>query len=681
MSIPLHTNDEYLAAAQRFAPVVTFYKDGDEGSEERYYPCSIEFLLAHSTLKRGGLTNYIGINTSAPPGMVYFETPQGNYHIFSRDPNGTGIMHLVSGDGLNGWGPAQGDNINHQTSSGVSAVVFNNQVHLFYRDPGGNGIYHRVSSDGFDFSGGPGWYFGLDCDGTPTATANDKSIVLLACDAGGNGIMWATSTDGVNFAHGYTGFNTNNGVSPGVAWYGNQFHGFFLDHDQDFESGFKKHVGILHIIAPSGAGDWGRVANWYSGADASNGPEAVVAKDRLHLFFRDPNGNGIMHRESTTGDDWGPIDYIGIDCEGKPSAVFNGNDIFVTSQDGGGRGIMIATVSNFPPIVHPTQDDLAQHSSGYFHLDVDPSANAGEIDSMGEITAPMYVAVQTGTNPQDGTYVDITYAMLYAFQGGQPLWVVGVPAGNIIVENYGMHQADLEWVTVRLDPSLSKILKVGYEAHGNIVSDEDSGGWWPTDPDPTTGATYEREGERPIVRVARNGHACRNGWLAQGTGNPIIVHKLKNAGLDGVLSAIELHSTLPSCPTWRPYEKPGGLVPIGLLPGTEPPVSVNQAWALYGGRLGRQQNNPFESATYVNGAHLSASDWAIVKGLATGAQLIGALSSAKIAGEVLNGIGPYGPRDRDFVVNSALTPMQQDVPAPPTPRQPTGEQQSASSQT
>ena len=257
-----------------------------------------------------------------------------------------------------------------------------------------------------------------------------------------------------------------------------------------------------------------------------------------------------------------------------------------------------------------TQDDLERHNDEYFYLDVDPSAYAGQIDSTGEITAPMYVAVQTGIDKQDGAYVDISYAMLYAFQGGQPLEVIGV--GNVIVANYGMHQADLEWVTVRLDASLSKIVKVGYEAHGNIVHDQDSGGWWPTDPDPATGATYERDGGRPMVRVARNGHACRNGWLAQGTGNPIIKHYLKDAGQAGILWAIELHSTLPTCPSWRPYEKPGGLVPLGVLPvqGDQPRVSVNQPWALYGGRLGKQQSNPFESATYVNGNHLSGGDWA-----------------------------------------------------------------------
>jgi hypothetical protein len=48
-----HSNEDYITAAHRFAPVVTFYHDGDPGSEERYWPCSIDFLLEHSTLRRG----------------------------------------------------------------------------------------------------------------------------------------------------------------------------------------------------------------------------------------------------------------------------------------------------------------------------------------------------------------------------------------------------------------------------------------------------------------------------------------------------------------------------------------------------------------------------------------------------------------------------------------------------
>ena len=272
-------NDAYLAAAHRFAPVVTFYRDGDEGSEERYYPCSIDFLLTHSTLRRGR-HDYSRHNTSAPPGLVFFNK---QFHIFYRDPHGSGVGHLVSDDGITGWRGAVHEYTGHNTSSGISAVIFYDKasnrdlLHLFYRDETGNGIYHRTSPDGENWSAVQ--YIGLDCDGKPKAIAAPDCIYVVAVDAGGNGIMYAKSTDGNSFSHDYTGYNTNRWTSPGVAWYRNKFHIFFQDHNGN---------GVMHITSDTGEGkSWTRPVSWHFGAKTSAGPEVVAVGDKLHLFYRE----------------------------------------------------------------------------------------------------------------------------------------------------------------------------------------------------------------------------------------------------------------------------------------------------------------------------------------------------------------------------------------------------------
>jgi hypothetical protein len=662
--MPEHTNEEYLAAAQRFAPVVTFYQDGDAGSEERYYPCSIDFLLSHSTLRRGR-RDYTGTNTAAPPGLVYFPTPEGNFHIFYRD--GSDIRHLVSGDGITGWRSATNPRVGMSSSSGITAVAFHDQatdqdlLHIFYRDPTGNGLYHQTSADGEHWSGVQ--YLGLDIDGTPKAIATPTCIYVVACDHDGDGIMFAKSTDGQNWGHDYTGYNTNRWRSPGVAWYRNQFHIFFQDSNNN--------TGVMHITSPDGENrNWQRPASWYTRCNTSAGPEVVAAGDILHLFFRDETGRAVYHRWSADGDNWSGQSMVGIDCTESPSGIAVGRDVFLATMDGGlpqehyrpggtrlgdpgddhSPGIMVALVSDQQEIEKPTQLDLARHPDALNYLDISPDAYAGE-GNKERITAPMYFTVQ-----EKPAYVEITYVMLYAFQGGQPVHADRDYTGfNCIIENFGMHQGDIEWVTLRLDPSLQSIVEVGYACHGDIEGSE-GGGWWPTTPDPARGgATYLKEGERPVVRVARNGHSCRNGW-GQGT---IFVQDF--GGADHFVHIIDLFSNMDGCPTWRPFEPghPGGLIPLGLTPDGR---TINEDWALYSGRIGHQQRNGFESATYVDGSHLNVWDWDFVKIVDWFAEILGKIPANKRK-EIYEGIGPEGPRNRPFVWNSALSPIRPPVPS------------------
>jgi hypothetical protein len=292
------------------------------------------------------------VNDGTPPGIAWLD---GKFHIFFKDHNGRGVMHITSLDGLSGWERPASWYTGQDASEGPSAVAFGGKLHLFYRDATGNGIYHRSSTNGDDWGGVS--YFGLDCDGQPKVIATPACIYLVAVDAGGNGIMYAKSEDGENFRHDYTGYNTNGSgyefpygigqvTEPAVAWFNNLFHIFFQDHHG---------YGVMHITSPDGEGrNWSRPASWYTGANTSTGPEAVVAAGKLHLFHRGideidhKTDFKIHHRSSADGENWSDDVAPNQILSRGPTvgtAIAVDDAVHFTCIDGQGNGIMVARIS------------------------------------------------------------------------------------------------------------------------------------------------------------------------------------------------------------------------------------------------------------------------------------------------------------------------------------------------
>ncbi len=295
-------------------------------------------------------------------------------------------------------------------------------------------------------------------------------------------------------------------------------------------------------------------------------------------------------------------------------------------------------------IARPAQKDLEAHFQSNYYLQIDNSdaTRFGQPLQRSQVTAPMYVAAREWDD-----CVEITYMMLYAFQGGQTARGLRLGAHfNCIVNNFGWHQGDLEWISVLVSKNLQNILKVGYAAHGDYS-------WYGP-------GQYEVVSGRPRVRVALNGHPCRNG-LGKNDNDWIFTYELPN-----ILGTVDI-ITAPGN-TWRPFELDNGLVLIGLdAAGT--PIG-DQRWVKFSGRLGDSWKNSLTGATDVDGhSGLSPTQWADVSTDTHLADLFGKLSS-----EAVEGDGPWGPGSRDFTqgqkadglrlwnFNNGFTTFTTDVP-------------------
>ena len=217
-------------------------------------------------------------------------------------------------------------------------------------------------------------------------------------------------------------------------------------------------------------------------------------------------------------------------------------------------------------IWQPTQADLLQHWRAYHsegstpYLDISCAGYGGNLKE-----APLYVAVQ------EWDYCfEITYLMLYAFQGPQTAcWRLSRRPYDCLIDDLGRHQGDLEWVCVTLDKQRLEPTEIGLQAHGRVRTVD-----W---------AQCPRQAERPLVRVALHGHAC----ALQGEADQVVHRRL------GILNICDLYGS--GGPVWHPQLRRVGLDEAGE------PIS-EEVWVKFQGRLGRPLDNHFRSITRLDGA-------------------------------------------------------------------------------
>ena len=277
-------------------------------------------------------------------------------------------------------------------------------------------------------------------------------------------------------------------------------------------------------------------------------------------------------------------------------------------------------------IPSPTQLDLQTHSGVDVYVEVNPSQYGGQVDGAGDVTAPMYYAVQRSPDA-----IEISYVIVYAFQDGQTIRALPIDnAFDCIVRTVGMHQGDIERVVVALRPVSAggtEVLRVGYEAHGDVRYFAPGEVIW--------------EGTHPVVNAALGGHGNHNlhveGERIVEDEVPLIVAITANVSDSG--------------PTWRPdVFKQLGLDASGT------PVS-DQIWAAFGGRLGMQQTNDVESATHLDGSNLFCCEWAFVDSVGTTAEILNLLPPAAVDGN-----GARGPADRPWIRTSEIEGGYESLP-------------------
>jgi len=293
-------------------------------------------------------------------------------------------------------------------------------------------------------------------------------------------------------------------------------------------------------------------------------------------------------------------------------------------------------------ILNPTQQDMAARSDSNSTLVLNSARYAGEALS----TAPIYVSVQV---PDDKSYVDLNYIILYAFNGCQTMRnVTGAPGHfNYMIRDLAQHEGDLEVVTVRVTPDFSAVIQVRYEAHGDPT-------WYNPDAVDWTAQTH------PKARVALNSHGNYNGHGK----NPNDWITLADAKLAEVVDIITDGGAV-----WRPYERAHGVRLLALDTNRQP--LGNEQWAAYKGRLGTNRTNEVKDVLDVCGTSLDFFENITAKtqayAAATWQAYIDLLTLAKILGregDFFKGVAPEGPGNRPVLGEViAFVP-----PPPPTPQ-------------
>jgi hypothetical protein len=255
-------------------------------------------------------------------------------------------------------------------------------------------------------------------------------------------------------------------------------------------------------------------------------------------------------------------------------------------------------VGDDPITFEPTAEDLyAYRSTPAAHLEILPEGRNGLPPAANHVFAPMYVAPQVAP---DGSFVDLNYMHLYAFNGPQCMFADvsgGVPIGDFYcaLPSYATHDGDVEVCTVRVTPDFQKILHVSVSAHGDIT-------WYLADELDYEGGTHA------VVRSGLFSHALRNP-----RDRTLWVPGERDAVSTEVedVEAAELHfiDDITQGPvTWAPPADQ--LVFVGFDGDVDAPIN-GQRWTSFAGRLGARWTNDLEDVIGIRGSITSAQEAAV----------------------------------------------------------------------
>jgi len=134
----------------------------------------------------------------------------------------------------------------------------------------------------------------------------------------------------------FTNYTTS--ASPSIVNYNSKLHLFFRDGTGN---------GILHAEMDENTLKWYSANPFYFKQTSSNSPCPVIVNDVLHIFYRDGEGNGILFTHSYDGNNFTYDGYVGQNGDGHPSAavLHSGRDaiLCVVYRDHDGKGVMYST--------------------------------------------------------------------------------------------------------------------------------------------------------------------------------------------------------------------------------------------------------------------------------------------------------------------------------------------------
>jgi hypothetical protein len=203
-------------------------------------------------------------------------------------------------------------------------------------------------------------------------------------------------------------------------------------------------------------------------------------------------------------------------------------------------------------------------------------------------------------------------------------------AFDCVIYSHGEHQGDLERYMVSLskntsgDPSTTMYTfeKAEFEAHGTVRAYSDSN------------QVLWIDGTHAALNIGLNNHGIFNPKDSN------ISNPDWDVRVPDVVGIGNFFGDGDKARWWKPWESSDFKL-LGLKEGK--PVG-DQLWAAFAGRLGDSYPTRLNGAVYFDGSNLSTLDWAYVRFVAFGANLVNQLpASVKYADR------PTGPAARDWV--------------------------------
>lgn len=592
MSVPLDV-------VKTYSPVFRFHEN------EKYYPCSIEYLLQNSTLlyRNFSIANQItGQSTSDTPAIASFN---GWLYMVYRDSNGFDLYVTRSPDGIT-WQDTQ--KISGVQGGSPTLVEFENKLWLIWHGLFSAQLWIAHSEDGLHFegiqkiAGQKAWNTAI--------TVYDGELFMVYADSASSQLWMSQSADGstwTNTRH-IDGQMTTN---PAVTTFEDNVVMVYVDPGID--------TSTLFVSTYTSQKGW-TPAKVISGQQAS-APALTTFENCLFMTYSEPNNSQQFWASRSfdiNGVHWQDTQRLPGQHGDIPSLCVFHNSIYMVYRDGTqlwSTSCQEADLSTHTPIPNPTQATLSKYSSESYYVLINESQFTGQPVP----AAPLYYAIQ-----ESGDTIQIDYLILYAYQGGQT--VRALRAGtefNCILETIGVHQGDLEHFNIKLQKGANNtytVLQVGFEAHGILDTFAPDQVQW----EDTTHA---------IVHIALTGHACRNHDPKDG---PVI--EFSQPG------AVAVGSWLGSGTWWRPSTQGSEFKRLGLN-NLGNPID-DQIWSAFRGRLGDTKVNSLIEATYFDGSNLSAFDWVFVETIFGFATVLSILPT-----DLLIGDAPTGPGVRPWITS------------------------------
>jgi len=589
---------------KRYAPVFRFHPN------EPTFPCSIEYLLKGATMNYRNFTRAAKVDgkiSLGRPSIAYFRSQLFMVYIDSKSSQ-LGLTCSNNGSDWDNsrilqWSPSPKPLL-------PSLAVFLGRLWIVFSESKTSQLWVTHSEDGQTFS--PPQQVSNQKGLAPVVTAFESNLIVVYRDVGGSQ-LWMSQSNGSSSWSDPQRIEGQQAVKISLTVFNDKLVMVYTNA-RNSELCVSQYTSASGWNTPSKIRDKGAAA-----------PALATIDGWLCTVFRDRKGSQLWasrSRDAITWQDTTPIvDQIGSKpalgvisgvliivygenktCDTRPS------QLWVTRSQGGDFSV-------HPPLGNVTQALLQQNSNEQFYIKVNPSQHSGQRLP----TAPLYYAVQ-----DHGNSVEITYIVLYAYQGGQT--ARGLRAGtefNCVLPNLGTHQGDLERVTVMLtkgENNTYSVARVSFEGHGQTT-------------DFTPDQVKWEDTSHPIVHLTLNSHAMRNL-------DPATSDHHYDVNIPGLVA---IGDWVGTGQWWRPHSDDSDFKLLGLDSTTQQPIG-DQVWAAFQGNLGENHNNTLVSGTYFNGKRLSVFDWAFVKMVYAGGVLIKKIPLDKLVGD-----GPTGPARRSWV--------------------------------